>query len=132
MPEYFHACGYDGDLVRCLTMRARAEEDSHAVEAAVREFPDLFCNQSMVRTPELTEHKEKKGKQRGKTSSMFLDWNQIGEGESGEAWERSGKIFLDAGAAEKDALFAECEGVVHAKDRWQKGALTLSGKVLCE
>ena len=129
-PEYFHTCGYDSDLIRYMVMRENARDQAETVERCIKAFPDLFCNQTIVRCPELNEHKELKGKNRGKTSSLFIKWNELEtsllEEEDKDAWKRVGKIYLDTKTRQNDVLFAQCQGILHAKEKWEKPDLAFT------
>lgn len=47
-PEYYHSCGFDGDLCRALAMRLQMEGDTEKVGELVQGFPENFVNQRLI------------------------------------------------------------------------------------
>lgn len=73
-PEYFHACGFDSDLIRAAAMRSDEAESARLVRAV----PELFVNQSLLPQPVAAPPQQGgKGELRGGLGSFFVQWDQV-------------------------------------------------------
>lgn len=71
-PEYFHACGFDADLIRAVAMRSDEGESTRLVAAA----PELFVNQPFLPVNPPTSAGGKGGLG-GDLASFFVDWAEL-------------------------------------------------------
>jgi hypothetical protein len=72
-PAFFHACGYDADLVRSVAMRSSPEESAKIAA----ESPELFVNQTILPVHSVLAKQVRKGDLGGKVTSLFVEWDKV-------------------------------------------------------